>query len=354
MDLDIGVAVADRLSEDRVREAAIGSSSAKMSSISSRRARREVGRRRTWPESRLGRRGPRRSVGDVFLLVLRAVDVVFGLAEDNYDGPEYQEEYVPDSDEDLDGGRDSGQVRRLPTSRRARRDEIDGISADDEPIAASRMRVLRPVGTGDSDVQVHLVIPRNFNDAQQVADEFKRKFPAILNLQTTDHELSKRMIDFSPGLTYAPRWRHAANRREDLPADPAQRRSLSRGEGTPPRKRLLQPVLTAPAAALTTFGDRRSARGEHRRGVFDALRPGPPPVDAVRARSSIRIALPNSVPLVAGVGRRDPLRSASDPDRFEQRERAQPFHVIADHEGAELVVVAAAAEDRDPWAAYPG
>ena len=129
--------------------------------------------------------------------------VYFGLAEDNDYGPEYEEEYVPDSEEDLDGGRDSGQVRRLPTSRRARRDEIDDIFADDEPIAASRTRVLRPVGNGDSDVQVHLVIPRNFNDAQQVADQFKRKVPVILNLQTTDHELSKRMIDFSSGLTYA-------------------------------------------------------------------------------------------------------------------------------------------------------
>ena len=53
------------------------------------------------------------------------------------------------------------------------------------------------------DVQVHLVIPRNFNDAQQVADQFKRTVPVILNLQTTDHELSKRLIDFASGLTYA-------------------------------------------------------------------------------------------------------------------------------------------------------
>ena len=94
-------------------------------------------------------------------------------------------------------------MRRLPTSRRRARDEIDDIFADDEPIAASRTRVLRPVGNGGSDVQVHLVIPRNFNDAQQVADKFKRTVPVILNLQTTDHELSKRLIDFSSGLTYA-------------------------------------------------------------------------------------------------------------------------------------------------------
>ncbi len=169
--------------------------------------------------------------------------VYFGLAEDHDYGPEYEEEFIPDSEDDVDGGRDSGQVRRLPTSRRARRDEIDDIFADDEPIAASRTRVLRPVGNGDSDVQVHLVIPRNFNDAQQVADQFKRKVPVILNLQTTDHELSKRMIDFSSGPDIRARRGHAADRREDLPADAAQRRGLRRGEGTPPRQRLLQPVI---------------------------------------------------------------------------------------------------------------
>ncbi len=134
--------------------------------------------------------------------------VYFGLAEDHDYGPEYDEVDEPDtgSEDAFEGRRergDSGQVRRLPTSRRSRRDEIDDIFADDEPISASRTRTLRPVGNGDSDVQVHLVIPRNFNDAQQVADQFKRQVPVILNLQTTDHELSKRMIDFCSGLTYS-------------------------------------------------------------------------------------------------------------------------------------------------------
>jgi cell division inhibitor SepF len=131
--------------------------------------------------------------------------VYFGLAEDHDYGPEYEEgdDAEIGADDFFDDRQDSGQVRRLPTSRRARRDEIDDIFADDEPISASRTRVLRPVGNGDSDVKVHLVIPRNFNDAQQVADQFKRSVPVILNLQTTDHELSKRMIDFCSGLTYA-------------------------------------------------------------------------------------------------------------------------------------------------------
>ncbi|HVY96320.1 MAG TPA: cell division protein SepF [Solirubrobacterales bacterium] len=135
--------------------------------------------------------------------------VYFGLAEDHDYGPEYEEDFEPETGTEevfearRERDRDSGSVRRLPTSRRPRRDEIDDIFADDEPIAASRTRTLRPVDNGGADVQVHLVIPRNFNDAQQVADQFKRSVPVILNLQTADHELSKRMIDFCSGLTYA-------------------------------------------------------------------------------------------------------------------------------------------------------
>jgi phosphoadenosine phosphosulfate reductase len=35
-------------------------------------------------------------------------------------------------------------------------------------------------------VRVHLVLPRSFNDAQQIADKFKQGIPVILNLQSAD------------------------------------------------------------------------------------------------------------------------------------------------------------------------
>lgn len=47
-----------------------------------------------------------------------------------------------------------------------------------------------------------MVIPRSFNDAQQVADHLKRETPVIVNLQSTDTDLAKRLIDFASGLTY--------------------------------------------------------------------------------------------------------------------------------------------------------
>ena len=50
---------------------------------------------------------------------------------------------------------------------------------------------------------MHFVAPKSFNDVQDVADKFKDTIPVILNLQSTDTDLSKRLIDFSSGLTYA-------------------------------------------------------------------------------------------------------------------------------------------------------
>jgi hypothetical protein len=43
----------------------------------------------------------------------------------------------------------------------------------------------------------------SFNDAQQIADRFKDGVPVIINLQSADQDLSKRLIDFASGLTYA-------------------------------------------------------------------------------------------------------------------------------------------------------
>jgi cell division inhibitor SepF len=51
--------------------------------------------------------------------------------------------------------------------------------------------------------RVSVLEPSSFNDAQALADRFKRQQPVILNLQNVDGELSRRMVDFCSGLTYA-------------------------------------------------------------------------------------------------------------------------------------------------------
>ncbi len=137
--------------------------------------------------------------------------VYFGLAEerDPYEDEAHREHATEPEAELEDRYRERPNVRRLQSSRR-RRDEIDDIFADDEPTGRGRgaTAVLRPVAGGrpagrNGDVRVHLVIPKSFNDAQQVADRFKDDVPVILNLQGVESDLSKRLIDFASGLTYA-------------------------------------------------------------------------------------------------------------------------------------------------------
>ena len=89
---------------------------------------------------------------------------------------------------------------------RSRSDDFDDIYSD--PGVPSPSRSIRAVDTNHGrgrarDVEVSLVVPRSFNDAQQIADKFKGTVPVILNLQSADTDLSKRLIDFASGLTYA-------------------------------------------------------------------------------------------------------------------------------------------------------
>ena len=142
------------------------------------------------------------SLGDVWNRTL----VYFGIAED-----EDWEEDLTVSDEEVERDyrrRERANVRRLPR----RRDpdawsEADSTSEPDVAAVSSRPSPrrarLRGVEASGSQVRVHLVLPRSFNDAQQIADRFKDSVPVILNLQSADTELSKRLIDFASGLTYA-------------------------------------------------------------------------------------------------------------------------------------------------------
>ena len=126
----------------------------------------------------------------------------FGLAQDDrYADDESGDDFEPEAELE-ERYRTREQVRRVAPRRR---DEIDDIFADDAPAGGAQTRVLRSVGNGraEAGVRVHLVVPKNFNDAQQIADKFKDSIPVILNLQGSDTDLSKRLIDFASGLTYA-------------------------------------------------------------------------------------------------------------------------------------------------------
>ena len=128
--------------------------------------------------------------------------VYFGIAEEDEEWDE--DGYV--TNEQLERSySERPNVRRL--SPRRRREQFEDWTEPEE--SGGRTAVLRPrpraveEAPGGASVRVHLVVPRSFNDAQQIADKFKEGTPVILNLQSSEADLSKRLIDFSSGLTYA-------------------------------------------------------------------------------------------------------------------------------------------------------
>ena len=143
--------------------------------------------------------------------------VYFGIAEEDDD---WDDEDGYAAEESLEQSyRERPNVRRLTPRRRGQdfddwtESEADAPTsrapavrhATREPrVRESPQRVARIEAVPNpSSVKVHLVLPRSFNDAQQIADKYKQGIPVILNLQSADTELSKRLIDFASGLTYA-------------------------------------------------------------------------------------------------------------------------------------------------------
>ena len=125
--------------------------------------------------------------------------VYFGIAETE----EWDDDSEQTSERELEESyrrRDRQNVRRLPSTD----DEEDWPSEESAapPPRSNRSSRLRSV-SAPAPAKVHLVAPRAFNDAKQIADRFKAQIPVILNLQSADTELSKRLIDFASGLTYA-------------------------------------------------------------------------------------------------------------------------------------------------------
>jgi cell division inhibitor SepF len=139
----------------------------------------------------------------------------FGVDDDDYYDDEEEEDRRYGSEEyvsGVGGGAEPGPtVRRLG---RAERSSAFGTSLGDLFGSESSARGerysanqnppahLRPV-PDQRTTRVSVLEPSSFNDAQNLADRFKRQQPVILNLQNVDGDLSRRMVDFCSGLTYA-------------------------------------------------------------------------------------------------------------------------------------------------------
>jgi cell division inhibitor SepF len=110
--------------------------------------------------------------------VWRKTLVYLGLVED-----EDYEEYSYDGEEEEPGARRASRAGR----------DADGHT--------QREAVVRAMPSS-AQARFHLVMPSSFNDAQEVGDKFREGYSVLMNLQSVDSELARRLVDFASGLAY--------------------------------------------------------------------------------------------------------------------------------------------------------
>ena len=84
--------------------------------------------------------------------------------------------------------------------------EDEGPPARQEPGSRSafgqdRGNVVRAMPS-EPPTRVHLVQPSSFDDAQEIGDKFSDGYSVLMNLQSADAELGRRLVDFASGLAY--------------------------------------------------------------------------------------------------------------------------------------------------------
>lgn len=95
----------------------------------------------------------------------------------------------------------------VPDDEEYEDDEMDIISKREEKAAASsessrrNNKVVNIHAT--TQLQVVLVKPERFDDASSIADHLNEKRTVVLNLESTNKDVSRRLVDFLSGVAYA-------------------------------------------------------------------------------------------------------------------------------------------------------
>ena len=82
-------------------------------------------------------------------------------------------------------------------------EEDDGPAPDGEMLEAPKRRGQLLSLHAQRQLEIVVLQPRSFDDARDGADYLKMRRPVVVNLQGTQADLARRIIDFTSGVTYA-------------------------------------------------------------------------------------------------------------------------------------------------------
>ena len=92
---------------------------------------------------------------------------------------------------------DMPEVEPAPV-RRMRPAAVREVSSESEGV----VRTIAPSRPLSASPAIYKAEPKRFNEAREVADRFKDGTAVIMNLQSTEDSIARRLVDFASGLVY--------------------------------------------------------------------------------------------------------------------------------------------------------
>ena len=104
------------------------------------------------------------------------------------EGDEYEDQYIDDGPQMVNNNSGLG---------------VGMDDAEEEPVegAQKKNKVVNIHAT--TQLKVVLVKPERFENASEIADHLKEKRTVVLNLESTNKDVARRLIDFLSGVAYA-------------------------------------------------------------------------------------------------------------------------------------------------------
>ena len=104
------------------------------------------------------------------------------------EGDEYEDQYIDDGPQMVNNNNGTG------------------LGADDEneePVEGAKKNGKVVNINATTQLKVVLVKPERFEDASTIADHLNNKRTVVLNLESTNREIARRLVDFLSGVAYA-------------------------------------------------------------------------------------------------------------------------------------------------------
>lgn len=112
---------------------------------------------------------------------------IFNLSDEDYE------------DEMLEEEEEEAEIDEAPASRKVKEPAKKETSRFGERRSAKTV----PFNNGGDNMRLYLAKPERFEDVTAIADQYCARRTVVLNLEKTDRDLARRILDFMSGVAYA-------------------------------------------------------------------------------------------------------------------------------------------------------